>query len=189
MEIGIWGDSITYGECDSECHGWVGRLRKSFSVDDYVGVYNRGVCGDTTKDLLERFLVEAESLQPNKIVFALGINDSKYTAGETENKVPLGQFKDNMRLLIKQAKTFTDNIFVVSATKVDERDKGYSGTRFVNDDIQAYNSFLKELSAEEKITFLDVFNILTASDLYDGLHPNAGGYEKLFITIKPKLTI
>ncbi len=29
MEIGIWGDSITYGAGDSEALGWVGRLRKS----------------------------------------------------------------------------------------------------------------------------------------------------------------
>jgi hypothetical protein len=28
MEIGIWGDSITYGESDIDGLGWVGRLRK-----------------------------------------------------------------------------------------------------------------------------------------------------------------
>jgi lysophospholipase L1-like esterase len=186
MEIGIWGDSITYGECDSEGLGWVGRLRKSYAVDDYIGVYNRGICGDTTSDLLKHFSIEADSIQPNKIAFAIGINDSKYAAGETNNKVPLEEFKSNMRLLIEQAKAHTKEIYIVSATKVDDTARP-SGTRFVNQDIKLYNEFLAELSQEESLVFIDVFDLLDATDLYDGLHPNAGGYEKLFSAIAIKL--
>jgi lysophospholipase L1-like esterase len=40
MTIGFWGDSITYGSCDSEGLGWVGRLRRSVSVEDYRQFYN-----------------------------------------------------------------------------------------------------------------------------------------------------
>jgi len=184
MEIGVWGDSITYGAGDNDGMGWVGRLRKSFSLDADVQVYNRGVLSDTTFDLLERFSLEAESIQPGKIIFAIGINDSKYAAGETTNKVPLEKFKENMRLLIEQAKTFTKDIFIVSATKVDDAFARQSGTRFVNKDIQLYNNFLKEFSQKESIGFIEVFDVLDpATDLYDGLHPNAAGYEKLFSAI------
>ncbi|MDB5188122.1 MAG: acyl-CoA thioesterase [Candidatus Kaiserbacteria bacterium] len=186
MEIGIWGDSITYGECDSEGLGWVGRFRNSFSLEEYVGVYNRGICGDTTKDLLKRFSTEAESIKPNKIVFAIGINDSKYPMEQTSNNVPLHEFKENMRSLIEQAKAYTKDIYIVGATKVDDAFALQSGTCFVNKDIQLYNDCLKELSS--RLNFIDVFDVLDpVTDLHDGLHPNAGGYQKLFIEIAPKI--
>jgi lysophospholipase L1-like esterase len=185
MEIGIWGDSITYGAGDSEALGWVGRLRKTLEAAADVGVYNFGVCGDTTDDLLKRFAVEAESIKPNSIVFAIGINDSKYPAGETENRIPLEKYKQNMHALLKLARNYTDKIYIVGATKVDEDLIRDSGTRFVNEIIQSYNSFLKELSESEGLIYVDVFDVLdTGTDLDDGLHPNAQGYEKLFDTIR-----
>ena len=188
MEIGIWGDSITYGAGDNEALGWVGRLRKSFGTNDDVGVYNFGVCGDTTDDLLNRFTVEADSIKPNVIVFAIGINDSKYPAGETENRVPLEKYKENMRALLKSAKNYTNEIFIVGATKVDEALIRDSGTRFVNETIHIYNNFLKELSESEGLSYVDVFGVLDIhTDLDDGLHPNTQGYEKLFMEIAQKL--
>lgn len=185
MEIGIWGDSITYGAGDSEALGWVGRLRKSFGTDGDVGVYNFGVCGDTTDDLLKRFSVEADAIKPDTIVFAVGINDSKYEVGQTENKIPLEKYKQNMQELLKLAKNCTDKIYIVGATKVDETLVRDSGTRFVNETIQVYNHFLKEFSESENLTYVDVFGVLNiGTDLDDGLHPNAQGYEKLFNTIR-----
>lgn len=187
MKIGIWGDSITYGECDSEGLGWVGRLRKSFPVEDYVGVYNRGVCGHTSEDLLKRFSIEAESIKPNKVFFAIGINDSKYASGGTINRVPIENFKKNMRSLVQQAKAYTENIYIVSATKVDDVARP-TEPRFVNKDIQIYNDFLKELSQKENLTFVNVFDVLDPDkDLYDGLHPNASGYDKLYSVITAEI--
>ena len=188
MEIGVWGDSITYGECDSQALGWVGRLRKSLLMDRDASVYNFGVCGDTTEDLLKRFKVEADSIQPDKIVVAIGINDTKYPAGETTNKVPFEKFKQNMRKLVAEARNYTDKIYVVGATKVDDGFARMSGTRFVNADIQTYNSFLQELDSSEKLPYIDVFDTLDpTTDLEDGLHPNAQGYEKLFAVIGAEL--
>ncbi len=185
MELGIWGDSITYGAGDSEALGWVGRLRKSLETKDGIGVYNFGVCGDTTDDLLKRFSVEADAIKPNVIVFAIGINDSKYPAGETENIIPLEKYKQNMRELLKLARNYTDKIHIVGATQVDETHLRDSSTRFVNEIIQSYNSFLKEFSESEDLIYVDVFDALDINtDLDDGLHPNAQGYEKLFDTIR-----
>ncbi len=185
MEIGIWGDSITYGAGDSEALGWVGRLRKSFGIKNDIGVYNFGVCGDTTDDLLKRFSVEADAIKPNIIVFAIGINDSKYPAGETESLISLEKYKQNMRELLKLSKNYTDKIIVVGATKADEALTRKSGARFVNAVIQTYNDFLEEFSGLESLTYVDVFDVLDIhTDLEDGLHPNAQGYEQLFGAIK-----
>ena len=88
MTIGIWGDSITYGKGDKEGLGWVSRLRNSLELeDDDIEVYNRGVCGHTSADILKRFVVEAESIEPKKIIFAVGANDAKIPQNEASNKV------------------------------------------------------------------------------------------------------
>lgn len=185
MEIGIWGDSITYGAGDNEALGWAGRLRKLLEKDDDISVYNFGICGDTTNDLLKRFSVEADAIKPDIVVFAIGINDSKYPAGKTENVIPLEKYKQNMRELLKLAKSYTNKVILVGATKTDEALTRKSGARFVNAVVQTYNDFLKEFSESEGLTYIDVFDVLDINaDLDDGLHPNAQGYEKLFRAIR-----
>lgn len=189
MEIGVWGDSITYGKCDSEALGWVGRIRKSSPIGEDGHVYNRGIGGDTSEDVLKRFAVEVESIEPEVIVFAIGINDSKYPAGATENLVSVEKFKKNMGSLIKRAKEHSTKIYIVSCTSVVDESPRSSGTRFTNEQIAIYNSFLKELAESESLQFIDVSNVLdTLTDLQDGLHPNAKGYEKLAQVIGSQIT-
>ena len=184
MEIGIWGDSITYGDGDNEALGWVGRLRKSFLTTDSC-VYNFGVCGDTTEDLLKRFVVEANSIQPNIVVFAIGINDSKIPANEIANEVTFEKYQKNIQELIKMARDYTNKIYIVGATKVNDTAIRDSGTRFNNVTIQTYNKYLKEVSSLENLVFIETFDILDINnDLADGLHPNAQGYEKLYQTLR-----
>ena len=181
MEIGVWGDSIAYGMCDSEALGWVGRLRKSLAHDDSTRVYNFGICGDTTENLLKRFSVEVDAIEPNTIIFAIGINDSKFPAGQETNWVPLDVFKKNIKELLQQARKYTDIIHFVGATKVNDSLARLSGTRFLNETIQSYNAALKEIAEAENLPFIDVFEILNPTvDLADGLHPNAQGYEKMY---------
>lgn len=64
------------------------------------------------------------------------------------------------------------------------------GSRFLNDEIQKYNSAMKNVADQHNLKFIDVFDVLdTASDLADGLHPNAQGYQKLFELIKTKVNL
>jgi lysophospholipase L1-like esterase len=178
-EIGIWGDSLTYGESDIAALGWVGRFRKSLPLTEWSTVYNRGVCGDTTKDLLKRFPIEAESIQPTVIVFAIGINDSKYPANQEGSNVSIDDFKRNLQMLIEEGRKYTEKIFIVSLTKVNETAIG-SSSKFRNEQIEIYNDSLATIAEANKLEFIDFMNVLDVeTDLYDGLHPNARGYEKL----------
>lgn len=185
MEIGIWGDSITYGACDSEGLGWVGRLRKTFPVADYDGVYNRGVCGDTVRDILKRFPAEAESIQPTIILFAFGLNDSKYLQGKNENNVPLGEFRQKTDELVTLAMKYTKKIYILGGTKVDPAMENSTEHRFVNTEVEKYNAVLLDVAKAHQLQFVDLFGTLdTTIDLFDdGLHPNANGYQKLFTKI------
>ncbi|MFW6210196.1 MAG: SGNH/GDSL hydrolase family protein [Patescibacteria group bacterium] len=188
MEIGIWGDSITFGSCDSEALGWAGRLRKTLPSDDYNQLYNFGICGETTEDLLKRFDIEAKAIEPNKIVFAIGINDSKFPSESDVNNVTLGEFEQNLKELIKQAKNYTNEITFIGLTRVDDEWRSVRGSRFLNEEIEKYDSIIKKVAGEHNCDFISTINVVDpVSDLADGLHPNATGYQKMFERIKSEI--
>jgi len=190
MEIGIWGDSLTFGSCDSEALGWVGRLRKTLPPGDYSQLYNFGICGETSEDLLKRFDIEAKAIEPDKIVFAVGINDSKFSNESTVNKVPPAEFEHNLNKLILLAKDYTEQITFVGLTKVDDKWISASGDRFVNEEIEKYDSLIKEIAERNDCSYISVTNIIDPkTDLADGLHPSATGYQKMFEKIKSEFIL
>ena len=190
MEIGVWGDSITYGAGDGEALGWVGRFRKSLVENDDVSVYNFGVCGDTTEDLLKRFVIEAESIEARIVLFAIGINDSKYPVGKEESLVSLEKYKENMNELVDLAKKFTDKIYLIGPTKADEDVLRGSGSVFQNDIIKKYNDCVKDISETKGVVSIDVFDVLDIkTDLEDGLHPNSQGYDKMYRAIASEVSL
>ena len=88
-EILVFGDSICYGAWDLE-GGWVQRLRKYLDMKNVVNlsnftlVYNLGVSGNSTEDLLKRFEFETNAYLEEKkakmILFSTGVNDSMMRA-------------------------------------------------------------------------------------------------------------
>lgn len=185
MTIGIWGDSITFGSHDEEGLGWVGRLRQSLPNDESCQLYNFGVCGETTADLNKRFSIEAEAIGPDKIIFAVGTNDSKFPQDLGVNKVAPADFKNNLRTLIKQAHSYTDNITFVGLTKTDDRWRTVTDSRFFNEEIERYDKLIKETAKENDCAFISMFELVDPkTELADGLHPNANGYKKMFERVK-----
>ena len=188
MGIGVWGASITYGECDSEGLGWVGRLRRS--LVGRANVYNFGVCGDTSADVLKRFAVEADSIDPDIIMLSIGMNDSKFVKGETASNVSLIDFEENVKNIIRAAKTYTDQMYIVGLTRVANGLVTPRGSQFKSEIIEKYDVVLKKVADGEGIPFISVFNVIDPEhDLAEGLHPNAKGYEKLFNAVSSKVVM
>ena len=188
MNIGVWGDSITHGSCDSEALGWVGRIRKALPSDDYNHIYNFGICGDTSDDLINRFDVELAAIHPEKVIFAVGINDSKFPEGSDTHLVSLETYEQNLWQLIEKTRVHTDAITIIGATKVDDEWRSARGSRFMNEEIAKFNEVMKKVADENNLDYIDVFETLDpATDLADGLHPNAQGYDKMFEVIKANL--
>ncbi|MBP6869227.1 MAG: hypothetical protein KBC16_03945 [Candidatus Pacebacteria bacterium] len=197
MNIGVWGDSITYGSCDSEALGWVGRLRKARSADkDYDATYNYGLCGDTSDNLLSRFEGEFNSnvYGVELVIFAIGLNDSSVRGNDDEFIVPVDRFRENVKKLVTQGLAKGPKVCVVGLTNVDEtRTVPLAGSstqkKFLNENVVAYDAVLKEVAEESGVTFISVFGTLSSSELADGLHPNEVGYEKLFKIISKRLEV
>ena len=188
--INIFGDSIVRGACDSEMGGWANRLQiyLSSKIDDYFEVYNLGIGGDNSEELLTRFSNENASRNPNTILIAIGINDSQYINSKDNPRVPLQKFEQNLMELIKQAKKFTEEIIFVGLTKVDETrlmPVPWDETKYYDESNGAlYNAKIKEICEKNKLLFIPMLDLLSDEDLGDGLHPNSNGHEKIFLRVK-----
>jgi len=184
MTLGIWGDSITFGQGDKEGLGWVGRLRREYFSDNSTIIYNRGVGGDTSVDILKRFVVEAQAIRPDTIFFAVGTNDAKYPKGKETNNIPLDLFEKSLRELVEQGRTYTSNIVCIGLIEAVEGRKEDTGTIFSNKEIQRYNQSIKKICNENTLVFLDLSGVIdTKTDMCDMVHPNSSGYEKIYQAI------
>jgi acyl-CoA thioesterase I len=191
--ICIFGDSITWGAVDKAEGGWAQRLKKFIdnNTDEYE-TYSLGVSGDTTINLLKRFEIESQARNPEIIILAIGTNDSAYINEINNTVIPLDLFEKNIKELINLARKFTQQIVIIGLPKVDEskvqpfRDSS-TGKQYANNNLKKYSDKLAEISRENQLIFIDVFNILSVEDLGDGLHPNENGHKKLYEYIKNKL--
>ena len=189
--ICIFGDSIAWGAFDPENGGWVTLLRRYFETNGSydIEIYNQGVSGDNTEDLLARFKVECMAREPHIIIFAIGMNDSQYVKTKDNPRVPIKKFEKNLVKLMKQAQNFSDKIIFIGLTKIDEKklmpipwsteEKYYD-----NDNVAQYNEIIKKVCFEHNLLFLDLLQALELNDLDDGLHPNSSGHEKIYLKIK-----
>jgi len=198
--IFIFGDSITYG-CWDEKGGWATRLKhfidsqivaSNFTKDHFV--YPLGIPGDTTYTLLRRFKQETDArIVPTEqtiFLFAIGVNDSIFNNKTNSHVIPLWKFKDNLHELCKAAARYTDKIFFIGFTPVDESRvdpmSWLPESSYKNVYIQAYNDAIGEVCQEEKVSFIEIFHHWMHQEyqalLQDGIHPNSQGHEKLFET-------
>lgn len=156
--------------------------------DDYIKsrgkfVYNRGISGDTSNRLLERFESNVLSLKPSNLVLLIGTNDLtlisdvNYVCSNIEKIIDMAMASDNNM-----------NIILQSVYPVNYKNKRK------NKAIAALNYMLKKLSDEKGITYLDVYSCLLDENggldskyTYDGLHPNVKGFEVAAEKIIPLL--
>ena len=201
MTIICFGDSITYGNWDPE-GGWVGRLRNYLdtkSLGAYEGAdlyskfytltYNQGIPGDTSTGLFARFETELiPRFNPDEetiILFAIGINDSRFYRSTGKHETDLETFGQNIWDMWEIARGYSEDIAFIGLTPVDEDRTNplYWETDAVykNEYIEKYDEVIREFCDYRKIPFIDIFSKMKNMNLHelleDGIHPNGKGYE------------
>ncbi len=146
--------------------------------DDYIKnsgklVYNRGISGDTSNRFLERFDSNVLALKPSSLVILIGTNDLTLISD-------VDYVFSNIERIVDKALAFNSemNIILQSVYPVNYKNKRK------NKAIAALNFMLKKMCDEKGITYLDVYSFLLDENgglnpkyTYDGLHPNAQGFE------------
>ncbi|HEY5159585.1 MAG TPA: GDSL-type esterase/lipase family protein [Gaiellaceae bacterium] len=169
----VFGDSLVVGSDDHEAGGWVARLRLDLNARGKISVYNLGVDGDRSEQLLRRLAAEAAARNASVIVISIGANDLGWhgTSG-TETAL----FRERYDRILTEAEQFTRRILVLGLLNVDEGNDSH-GVR--NEQVLAFNGIVEELARTHGAEFLALFGTLAKEDFVDGLHPNASGHAKL----------
>jgi lysophospholipase L1-like esterase len=162
------GDSIT--------DGW-GRGRGTFFPGKpYV---NRGISGQTTPQMLIRFRPDVIALKPKVVVILAGTND---LAGNTGPET-LEDIEGNLVSMAELAKVNNIRVVFSSVMPVCDYIKPQTVQR-PPAQIIAINDWMKDYAAKNGIVYLDYYSamldehqMLKEALTFDGLHPNAAGYD------------
>jgi lysophospholipase L1-like esterase len=163
----FFGDSIT--------DAWVSNGGKFFPGKPYV---NRGISGQTTPQMLVRFLQDVVNLHPEAVVILAGTNDIAGNTGPSTAEM----IEDNFRSMTEIAKANGIRVILASTTPA-ARYPWRPEVADVPGKIEALNAWLKGYCAQEKMTYLDYWTAMAGPDggmkpgiSLDGVHPNALGY-------------
>lgn len=150
-------------------------------------VKNRGISGDNTFGVLAR-LDEVVSSKPAKIFIMIGINDIAKSIPDT---VIIGNYKKIIRH-IKSASPNT-KIIVQSILPTNNNFTAFKNHQNKTEHILFVNAALEQYSADNKITYVDLYNSFIDGEnkldkkyTNDGLHVNGYGYMKWKETLMEK---
>lgn len=172
------GQTVLAGDSITEIYNHT-ELFADYTAKTGLAVYNRGISGDTSDRLLERWADNVLSLKPKNIVLLIGTNDS--AVGADANFVA-----DNVKKIIDMTKNDCPNarLILEAVYPINKKIRFWLGRS--NKKIREINSALEALAKKEGITFLDLTADLSDSGgrlnpdfTYDGLHLNAKGFEKV----------
>lgn len=148
-------------------------LFDAYKKESGLLVYNRGISGDTTDRFCERFDDTVLALEPKNLVLLIGTNDLtiihdvEYVFGNIEQVVA------KAHKALPQCRILLQSVYPVCVSN-----------RKKNKNILKLNAMLKTLVEKYNVTYLDMHSLLCDSNggfdekyTYDGLHPNAVGYE------------
>lgn len=164
-------------------------------------IYNRGIGGFTTSDMLENMDVQIFDVEPSKIFINIGTNDISY-AGAPFDDV-LSYMLKNYSDILWQIKTRLPDtqVYVMAYYPVNETDKVPEGEwgkyMFVNRNnrnLPAANAAVKALAEQFGYQYIDVNGGLTDNRgmlkkeyTIEGIHMYANGYRVVLENMKPYL--
>jgi lysophospholipase L1-like esterase len=165
------GDSIT--------DAW--RLNEYFTGRDFV---NRGISGQTTLQMLGRFMQDVVALKPRAVLILAGTNDIAHG-------VKASAIEDGLAMMGELAKANNVKPLFASILPVSDYHKG-TDPRFEMTrtrplaTIRQINAWLQDYCRKEGFVFVDYYSNLAdgtgqipADMADDGLHPNSKGYRAM----------
>lgn len=169
------GDSIT--------EFWKMNDSTFFSQNKYI---NRGISGQTTSQMVERFENDVLKLQPKKVVILAGIND----IAENNGPISLEEIFQNIVSMIDMT---NENKAEVILCSVLPANRFYWNTKILpGEKVVALNKMIQNYANSNKIKFVDYYSEMVDNSNglqkhygEDGVHPNLKGYLKMKSILEP----
>lgn len=134
----------------------------------YCPVYNLGVSGDTTREILKRLEFE----------YKQRIEDEK-------------EFKENIKSVIRKTKRFSSKLIFTGLLPTDETKTNpipwCPERSYKNKSIKKFDTIIESVCKKEKVHFISMKSFWETDYkklLEDGCHPNSKGHEMIFKIVK-----
>ena len=144
-------------------------------------VYNRGVSGDTIRQLDSRWQDDVLSLKPDWLSVLVGINDAwRFVSGRKDEAVPVDEYYRAYRRLLYRTRDLYETKFILWEPFFIHPQDDHPIRLILKDYIEAVHQLADEFSAR-LIRTQDVFDqLLTQKHLEywteDSIHPNLAGH-------------
>jgi lysophospholipase L1-like esterase len=167
------GDSIT--------DGWGRSNNPSVMSPFFPGkpYINRGISGQVTAQMLLRFYPDVIALKPKAVVILAGTND----IGSNIGPVATETIENNLMAMTDMARANSIKVILAAVMPVCDYHRPQTETR-PPARIRALNEWIRDYTAKNNLAYLDYYSAMVddkgffkAELTYDGLHPNAAGYQ------------
>jgi lysophospholipase L1-like esterase len=170
MSIVCIGDSLTFGYGVKEQDNWVSRLSRKLKNE----IINRGISGDTTTAMKERFRRDVVNYRPSKVIIMGGTNDIflneglKYILNNIDTMVDICNKNEFLPVLLTPLPVKED-----IEEKILFEDMDY---KKVNHNLDKLRELLTQYANKKSIITIDLGNILLKEGkineqfLEDGIH-------------------
>jgi lysophospholipase L1-like esterase len=154
------------------------RLKERGSKKD-VAIENRGMDGDSTSGMVNRFTMSVAPEKPEYVVIMGGLND-------LFTRITNDVVYRNLVQLTQMSKEIGADPILLSTTPI-------TGTRDFNSKIMDLNCRIMGYCVENGVRFVDLFSelseegVLAGSFSNDGVHLSDGGYRKIISILTPLL--
>ena len=160
---------------NSIIQGWKQADPDFFSNPKFL---NRGIGGQTTPQMLERFERDVLEVKPEAVLILAGTNDIAGNTGE----ITLIEIRDNIAEMAVMADQ--GGILVILCSVLPAKEYPWRPGREPNIRIPQLNDLIRELSEDNGYYYLDLFsamadenNGLPSELAEDGVHPTRAGYD------------
>jgi len=160
---------------NSIIEGWVDMHPDFFKENNYLG---RGIGGQTTPQMLIRFIPDVIDLKPEVVVILAGTNDIAENSGFSSQKM----IKDNIKAMAQLAKQ--NDIKVILCSILPVFDYPWNPGLKPVPKIADINKWIQEYAEANNLIYLDYFSHLADANqgmkneyAEDGVHPTRAGYK------------
>ena len=177
------GDSLTFGYGVPKNKSWI-EIFKNYSLtsNKNISVINKGINGNTTTDMLNRFTEDVTILNPKSVFIMGGTNDL------LSNR-PLNLILDNIELMLKEALTKTNKVFIGIPPRIIKEDAyrlfmPSSTYDYCEANLPNLREELISICKNYNVKYIDFYNMSLGIDqkkiFVDGIHLNEEGNKLLF---------
>lgn len=159
---------------NSIIEGWPGFRPKFFENNPFI---NKGIGGQTTTQMLERFQRDVIDLNPKAVVILAGIND----IAENTGPIPIASVAQNIFAMAEMAKKH--HIQAVLCSTLPAHDFPWRPGLSPETKVPKLNALLEKYAQENNLIYINYFTAMVDAENglqkelgYDGVHPNAAGY-------------